>query len=417
MRAGEIVRSVFYSVGANKFRVLLTSLGIIIGTFTIIMVVGIGKAGEDAVSEQYKRLSVESITITRSGGGMRGMSTSSQSSLTKQQVLDMTELEHVRSIGISVGISTTAVYGGESLTVMVSGINEAYKDITHLDIAAGEFFTDDDGTARRKVCVLGYNAAVSLFGEEDPYSAVGETVKVKGLSFEVVGVLARIGGNAGLSSGGNNRGASSSPDDMVYVPYDVAVKYASGGNSRGPGGGGSSSYVALANDIDSVSAAIAEMKEYIYEIVKSDTLYTITDAGSTLSSAMETANTMGTLLIAVAAVVMIVSGIGIMNVLMVSVKERIREIGILKSIGASRFDILMEFLLEAVFISIIGGALGIVMSFAAPKVMSIFSIAFSPSAGGLMLGFCFSAVTGIFFGFYPAFKASRLKPIDALNDE
>ncbi|MDR0531150.1 MAG: ABC transporter permease [Oscillospiraceae bacterium] len=424
MRLTETLRSVFYSVGANKFRVLLTSLGIIIGSFTIIMVVGIGKAGQDSVSEQYKRLSVETITISRAmGGGMmvRGGATASVTTLTKQQVLDMEELEHVKSVGISVSTSTTAAYGQASETVTIMGINEVYQAITHLDLAMGEFFTDDDGAARRKVCALGYNVAQLLFGD-DWQNCVGESIKLKGLTFEVVGVIARIGGSAGLSSSGRP-GSSSSPDDMIYVPYDVAVKYTTGGSTSGMArmramaDGGGASYVVLANDIDSVSLAVEEIKDYIYGITGSDSLYTVADAGSTLSSALETANTMSTLLIAVAAIVLVVSGIGIMNVLMVSVKERVKEIGILKSIGASRSVILLEFLLEAVFISVMGGVFGMALSFLAPKLLEFFKIDYAFSPSGLVLGFVFSAATGIFFGFYPAWKASSLKPIDALNTE
>jgi putative ABC transport system permease protein len=387
------------------------------------MVVGIGKAGEDSVSEQYKRLSVETITISRSigGGGFPGGGTSSQTSLSKQQAIDIGALEHVKDVGISVSTQTTIAYGQNSETVSVLGINDAYADITNLNLAAGEYFTDDDGQNRKKVCVLGCNVAELLFGD-DWLEGVGETVKLKGLSFTVYGVLERVGGSAGLSSGAGRGGGAASSDDMVFVPYDVAIKYTAGGstsaNARTPMGGNSmASYVALANDIGSVGAAITEIQDYIYDVTGSDSLYSIADAGSTLSSALETANTMSTLLIAVAAIVMIVSGIGIMNVLMVAVKERVREIGILKSIGASRFVILMEFMLEAVLISVVGGLLGIGLSAVAPNVLEFFNIDYSPSASGLILGFCFAAITGIFFGFYPAWKASSLKPIEALNDE
>ena len=255
MRITEIARSVLYSVRSNKFRTLLTSLGIIIGSFTIIMVVGIGKAGQDSVSEQYKRLSVETITISRSMGGgdrfrIQDGASSSQTSLSKKQALDLATLEHVRDVGISVSTQTTIAYGQNSETVTVLGINDAYADITNLNLAAGEYFTDEEGNMRRKVCVLGYNVAVFLFGD-DWAECPGETVKLKGLSFTVYGVLERVGGSAGLSTAGRG-GTSSSSDDMVFVPYDVAIKYTTGGstsaNARIPmGGAGMASYVALAN--------------------------------------------------------------------------------------------------------------------------------------------------------------------------
>jgi len=155
LRITEIARSVLYSVRSNKFRTLLTSLGIIIGSFTIIMVVGIGKAGQDSVSEQYKRLSVETITITRSmgDGGDRGPfqggASSSQMSLSKKQALDLATLEHVKDVGISVSTQTTIAYGQNSETVKVLGINDAYADITNLNLATGEYFTDEEGNMRR----------------------------------------------------------------------------------------------------------------------------------------------------------------------------------------------------------------------------------------------------------------------------
>jgi len=287
--------------------------------------------------------------------------------------------------------------------------------ITNLNPLYGSLFRDEDSRMRARVVVLGYQLANDLF-DGDLSGAIGETVKIKGASFSVVGVFDRIGGMGGMT--GPSAGGSVSPDDMAYIPYDVALKYTSGVSASRSGMNSSAvSYVALANDIDSVAPAILEIKEYILETIGTSEAYTVTDAGSALESAQTTARTMSSLLVAVAIIVLIVSGIGIMNVLMVAVKERTREIGILKSIGATRRTVMVEFLLEAVVISILGGLAGAGLSAAAPWLLSYTDIAFKPSVEGILLGLEFAALTGIFFGFYPAAKASKLKPIDALNYE
>jgi len=423
MRPLEIGRSVLFSVASNKFRVFLTSLGIIIGTFTIIMVVGIGKAGQDAVTEQYKRLSVETITVTRNNAarGAVGPNVSANKSLTKDMAMEMPYvLEHVKNVGVSTSTSSPVAYKSNSETVSVMGITESYAEITHLNTRFGSLFTDDDGVLRNKVVVLGYNVALSLFGD-DMQDFIGEKVLIKGLSFTVTGILERVGGSGGVAS--NTRGGSGTPDDMVYVPYEIALKYTSGGSgARGVNVAmvnslSATTFVALADGINSVDKAISEIEDYIFDAVGDYSAYSVVDAGSTLSSAMETADTMSNLLMVVAAIVLIVSGIGIMNVLMVAVKERTREIGILKSIGASRFVILSEFLLEAVFISVFGGLAGVVLSYFAPSLLTYLNVEFSASLYGLGLGFLFSVATGVFFGYYPAYKASKLKPIEALNAE
>ncbi len=318
--------------------------------------------------------------------------------------------------GLVPGTSSEIANGLTTSTVMIQGINEAYADITHLTPISGDLFTDEDGAIRNKVVVLGYNLADLLF-DGDINAAVGTKIMVKGSPYTVTGVLERIGGSGGISSGPSNMSSSTTADDMAFIPYDVALKYTTGtGGTRGGGGGmGQVTIIAQANDINSVQPAIEEIKQYIGEITGDSESYSVVDAGSTLASAQETSNTMSALLIAVAAIVMIVSGIGIMNVLMVAVKERTREIGILKSIGAARNVILLEFLFEAIFISLCGGLLGVLLSVFAPWVLSFTDINYLASVEGIVLGLGFSVITGIFFGYYPAAKASKLKPIEALN--
>ena len=395
MRISEIFRSIFLNLKANKSRVILTSLGIIIGAFTIIMVVGIGKGSEQAVAQQYRRLSVETIMLTKNRSY-------TGKDLTLEQALTMTELGNVRAVGATINTMGSVGYNGTTTNAQIGGISESYFDMQNLVVENGERFTDEDGTKKNKVAVLGYTVASTLF-PDDITQAIGSTVTISGRKYSVVGTLQRVGDTGGgMASGGIDNG--------VFIPYAVAMQYTLGRRM-------SPTFVVQANDVNSVAAAMEDVKDFLEDTLNDSSAYTITDAGSRLSSAQETAKQMSTLLISVAAIVLIVGGIGIMNVLFVSIKERTREIGILKSIGARRRDILLEFLLEAIVISVGGGVIGTVLGMAAMPLLGLLSISALPTVEGALLGLIFSMATGTFFGYYPALKASRLKPIDSLNYE
>lgn len=393
MKTIEILRSIFLNIRANKIRVFLTTLGVIIGTLTIIIVVGIGKGGEQAVQEQFKKLSAQTINIMKS----REYNKSKQ--LQEEDLPKLEELEHVERAGAVIQTSGDISYGSVTESVNVQGVTASIQDINNINVQLGSFITDDDGKRRKKVIVLGYSLAQLLFGE-DVSAAIGQKVSVKGRKYEVIGVLKQEG----------DSGQGDSRDDGAIVPMKIAESYLSGRFTR-------LSFVAKAVDIDSVSLAMSEVTEYILNLTGEEGAYNIMDAGSRLTTALETANTMSTLLIGVAAVVLVVGGIGIMNVLLVSVRERTREIGILKSIGARREDIIKEFLLEAVIISLLGGFVGVALSFAAIPIVLYLGLLVVQSIEGILLGLLFSVATGVFFGVYPAIKASKLKPIEALNYE
>ncbi len=431
MRLGEIFRLVWINILGNKFKMMLTSLGIIVGAATIVMVIAIGRGGQMDVEDQFKNLSAGAIDISYNnsssgssgggmmpmmpGGGARGVARGGGSArggmmpsfgvnrnitLSKD---DVEELELFVPDITAVSISATAkkgVTGGdleEETQYTIAGVTESYQEVSNLTMAIGEFITEENDTNQDKVCVLGSSIAEEIFGSA--MEAFDSIIYIDGRSYTVYGVLERMGT---VSSG-------ISPDEAIFVPYDTAEKYIMGRDI-------SPQITVVAEDVNEVPEVIENIK-IVLDQNYTNANFTITDAGSKMEAATSSADTLAMLLVAVASIVFIVGGIGIMNVLFVSVQERTREIGILKALGASKRDILLEFLAEAFLISAFGGVVGIGLSMALMPLMSYTGMRVEPSLTGYVLALLFAVVTGTVFGFYPARKAAALVPIEALNME
>lgn len=442
MKLTEIMRLVWINIIQNKGKMIMTSLGIIVGAATIVLVIAIGQGGQADVADQFKNLNAGAIEITSGSTSMDGMNPDSMMSmmqqfrkemdsgsnnrmsgnmggmmgggnsgtsnrmpfsttekLTQEDVDDISSLiPSIKQIAL-IQIGETDIFGGtiieETQTETIVGVPEIYKDITNLSVEYGRFISDTDNDSMDYVCVIGNSLATELFGY--PMLAYNDYLEIDGKNYLIVGVLSSMGS---VSSG-------VSPDDSIYIPYTVSQKYVLG-NSVDP------QISAVASEVEDVPDIISDINIILKENYPNAS-FTVTDAGSAMDAASKSADTLALLLLAVAIIVFIVGGIGIMNVLFVSVQERTPEIGILKAIGCSKKTILLEFLAEANIISLIGGIVGVGLSFALIPLVEFTGIRTEPSVTGAVLALSFAVFTGTAFGFYPAYKASKLVPIEALN--
>jgi putative ABC transport system permease protein len=296
--------------------------------------------------------------------------------------------------------TTSEVEGGdldEAGSYTIAGVKDNYMTISNMSMLIGEFLTDENDENKEKYCVLGYSVAKEIFGTvADAYDDV---IYIDSRPYVVSGVLSEMGS---VSSG-------ISPDTSIFIPYETGIKYITGENI-------SPTITVIAEDVNNVDTVIENI-----ELVLADSYanaeFTISDAGTKMEAASKSNDTLQMLLVAMAIIVFIVGGIGIMNVLFVSVKERTNEIGILKALGCSKRDILLEFLMEASFMSFIGAVLGVLIALGITPIVESLNVRVELSVSGAVMSLAFGVVTGTIFGFYPAFKASNLIPVVALNQE
>ena len=439
MKLTEIFRLVWLNLSSNKFKVILTSTGIIVGAATIMLVIAIGTGGREEVAEQFKNLNAGAVDITYEyqgtdfgsrgggapGGGMPaggmtggmpdfggsgmfgGMPGSGQeASNTERITLSTDDLEDILTFvpGVDEGClsftTTSTIDGGElddSISATVAGVQSNYASLSNLELALGEFLDDDNDTYKDKVCVLGYDTAREIFGSV--YDAYDGTVYIDNRPYQVIGILNQVGTVA----------SGISPDDAIFIPYETGLKYLAGNNV-------SPTLTVIAEDVSNVETVITNIETVLAESYP-NAEFTITDAGSRMEAASASNDTLTMLLVCMAVIVFIVGGLGIMNVLFVSVKERTNEIGILKAIGCSKKDILVEFLLEASCTSLVGAILGVMLALGLTPALEYFGITVSLSVSGGVLSLVFGVLTGTIFGFYPAYQASSLIPVEALNHE
>lgn len=394
--------SALQSLRANKMRSLLTSLGIIIGVGAVIVMISIGEASAASINNRLSGLNPTELVI-RSGstnkGGIRGGAGSLQT-LTQADADALAGLPHVAAVSPVINANGQVVFQGQNWSTQVQGVYPDYQQIGSWQLQEGSFFSGEQGA----YAVIGQTVLNNLFTPLGIVNPVGQQIRIGSVSFTVVGVLTSKGG----SSFGN-------ADDVVYVPFTTAQQQLSGSRYA-------SSIDVTADSTENVTTVQTEVQQTLeqrHNITSStNDDFTIQNQAQVLSTVESTSQTLTILLVGVASISLVVGGIGIMNIMLVSVTERTREIGIRMAIGARPRDVMTQFLIEAIMLSILGGIVGILLGIGGGIIYSLVSkTSFVLSPIAVVLAFGFAGAVGIVFGFYPARRAARLDPIVALRTE
>jgi putative ABC transport system permease protein len=406
----QSARVALRALRVNKLRSALTMLGIIIGVGAVIAMVGVGSGAQARVAEQIQSLGSNLIIVLSGSTNTSGirLGQGSRLSITEEDSAAIArEIPAVQASAPSMRGNAQVVFGNLNWATGIQGVTPDYSEVREWAVISGRFFTSEDVAGATKVALLGQTTAENLFGDADP---LGQVVRIKKVPFTVVGLLDRKGQN----SWGQDQ------DDIVLIPLSTAKKKVLGvsqANARSVGA--ISVKVRPGEDMAEAESQMRELLRQRHRLQPyQEDDFTLRNLSEILQTQEESSKVMTYLLAAIASVSLLVGGIGIMNIMLVSVTERTREIGLRMAVGARGRDILMQFLVEAVTLSLIGGVIGIALGLGGSQAISRFAewrTQVPPESVAMAFGF--AACVGVFFGFYPARKAARLDPIEALRYE
>ena len=407
MKTKDLLEETFMALSSNKVRSGLTMLGIVIGIASVIAMTAIGTGAQNSISASIQ--SIGSNLIIVSPGAPRGVGQQvnqgrgSAKTLTLKDVESLKTISGVNAVSAEVSSRYQVTAKGTNTNTTVVGVTSFYPTVRNVEIDQGNFITDQNNQGGAKVAVVGPTVVTDLFGD-NATDVIGQTIKIKGNQFKIIGITKAKGG-----TGFQN------PDDMVYIPLTTAGRYFSGDQYVS-----SISVSALNGDVTTqVQADITTKLLENHNITNSTSAdFSTMNQADIIATASSVTGTFTMLLSAIAGISLLVGGIGIMNMMLTSVTERTREIGLRKAIGAKRRDVNIQFLVEAVMLTFIGGVIGVILGWGVSLLVTKLGILQAQvSISSVLLAFGVSAFIGIIFGYYPAQRASKLNPIEALRYE